>query len=419
MSRPGPASRGAHRQRVARAIAVAAVVAALAAVACSDAKRDPTQSSQAPPWSSAEEKVAPRPGMVWIPKGTLLAGTPKDRVPRVPDAELAGDEIALEGFYIDVYPHPNEPGAIPTTNVTRDVARELCERDQKRLCTELEIERACKGADNFAYPYGSEYRFDVCGTGKGGDSLTPNGFHAGCASAFGVHDTHGTVWFWTSSDYARGTEGLAVVKGGNSQHGELVGRCAHVRPQKPETPAPNIGVRCCAGPENSAKVVLDVARGTPLQYRRDDTETAARFEQSIHALTELAEGKSLGAEGEATHPASKETAALPKEFHVERVWLWHPLGNEELYVAGGCAQASYHKQCGAFVGRDVGGSMRLLVFVSSDRWQPTLGEGEEGRVVHVMGGDDYGAFRKPVAWEWGKVTIFGKERKKGRRWVVP
>jgi sulfatase modifying factor 1 len=103
---------------------------------------------------------------------------------------------------------------------------------------------------------------------------------------------------------------------------------------------------------------------------------------------------------------------------VERTWTWHPLGNEELLLAGGCAIAAGSKKCGAFVGRELAGKLQLLVFVSTEKWQPTVGEGSEGRLVHVMGGDDFGAFRKIVAWDWGRVAIYGKERKKGRnRWV--
>ena len=65
------------------------------------------------------------------------------------------------------------------------------------------------------------------------------------------------------------------------------------------------------------------------------------------------------------------------------------------------------------------GELRLLVFVSSERWQPTLGEDGEPRLLHIQGGDKKGAFRKIVAWDWGKVTIFGKQRKKGKnRWIA-
>ncbi len=387
--------------------ALAASVALAGLGSCKDKAPQPVAGSEAP-WASAGPNMAPRPGMVWIEQGTLRAGTPLERVPRLPDAELAGQPFELTGFFIDVFPHPNEPGAIPTTNVTRQVAQELCESAGKRLCTELELERACKGPDNWAYPYGDRYREDVCATGRGGDSLVPNGLSAACVSPFGVHDTHGTIWVWTSSDYGRGSQGLAVIKGGNSAHGELVGRCAHVRAQRPDVPSPSLGVRCCMGPMNPAKVELEVSRGAPLSYRRDDEVTKDKFERSIRELVKLREGEpEVG-------PASDDG---PTRFQVERVWSWHPLGNEALYVAGGCAQPPPAKVCGVFVGRATPDGIKLLAFASSDRWQPTLAQSEEGRVLLVMGGDEHGAFRKGLAWEWGKVTVFAKERKKGKnRW---
>lgn len=389
----------------------ATVTLSLLLFACSEKKTIPSEGDELPLWGSASAAVAPRPGMVWVPPGTLLAGTPKDRVPRMPDAELAGDPFELEGFYIDIYPHPNEAGAIPTTNLTREDAQKLCVTAGKRLCTEVEVERACKGPANHAYPYGDAYRHDVCATGKKGDSLTPNGFHTSCVSEFGVHDTHGTVWVWTSSEFARGTEGMGVLKGGNLAHGELVGRCAHVKPQKPETAAANVGVRCCLGPINEVKVSLAVTRDKTLSYRRDDYVMQRKFEESIQALPDLVEGEII-------LKKDAEPGVGPKAFHVERVWEWHPLGNEELFVAGGCSQTSRGKICGVFVGREVAGSIRLLLFAGSDKWQPTLSEGDETRILYVMGGDDYGAFRKPVAWEWGRVQAYPKERKKGKsRWA--
>src|SRR5262245_41437490 len=44
---------------------------------------------------------APRPGMVWIPPGPLVAGTPPDRLPRIADEEMAGEQVILKGYYID------------------------------------------------------------------------------------------------------------------------------------------------------------------------------------------------------------------------------------------------------------------------------------------------------------------------------
>ena len=92
--------------------------------------------------------------MVWVPSGLLRAGSPIDEVPNVAEADLPGVDVPMAGFYIDLLPWPNEAGAIPTTNVTRDEAKRLCDSKQKRLCAELEWERACKGPDNLRYEYG-------------------------------------------------------------------------------------------------------------------------------------------------------------------------------------------------------------------------------------------------------------------------
>ena len=66
----------------------------------------------------------------------------------VADAEMPGVDVPMSGFYVDLLPWPDEPGAIPTTNVARDEAERLCESKGKRLCSELEWERACKGPSN-------------------------------------------------------------------------------------------------------------------------------------------------------------------------------------------------------------------------------------------------------------------------------
>ena len=151
------------------------------------------------PASLAGDSGAPRPGMTWVPPGTLRAGTPPDRAPRVADEEPAGAPVEMGGFYIDMLPFPNEPGAIPTSNVTREEAEQLCSGKGKRLCTELEWERACKGPENASYEYGDTYRASACGTGVAPEEAAhrPAGEHAQCKSGFGVADMHGGVWEWT------------------------------------------------------------------------------------------------------------------------------------------------------------------------------------------------------------------------------
>ena len=52
--------------------------------------------------------------------------------------------IDMETFCVDRYEFPNK-GTMPRVNTTQAKARAACQRAGKRLCTEEEWERACKG----------------------------------------------------------------------------------------------------------------------------------------------------------------------------------------------------------------------------------------------------------------------------------
>jgi hypothetical protein len=314
---------------------------------------------------------------------------------------MAGEQVVMRGFYVDLYPWPNEVGAIPTTSVTQDEARALCEGQGKRLCTELELERACKGPENTTYEYGDAYKASVCGTGQA-RSLVPNGFNGACASAFGVHDLHGGVWTWTSSEWRRegAKPGMVTLRGGNGVAGELLGRCAHGRAARPDARRNDVGVRCCAGEPNTFEVVLNVTRGQPLRLISPPDERLAA------QLAELPPEEVRGPAG-----------ARPEErFAVERIWVWHPLGNEELLLGGGCARPIGRKaRCGIVAARMRFDKPVLLSFVPSDWWTPTLGEADSPRELHLYGGDHEGAFRRRVSYEWGRIGVADKERKKKRK----
>jgi sulfatase modifying factor 1 len=207
------------------------------------------------------------PGMVWVPAGTLRAGTTKNAVPRIADEELAGVDEPLQAFWVDALPFPNEPGAIATTNVSRDEAEQMCASKGKRLCTELEWERACKGAANTTYEYGDDYDGSKCGTGVTIEegARRPTGDHVSCKSDFGVREMHGGAWEWTSSAWGRGhKENLGVLRGGNALAGELVGRCANALGRSPTTKASTMGFRCCKGEPNGASVELSLQTGRAL-----------------------------------------------------------------------------------------------------------------------------------------------------------
>jgi sulfatase modifying factor 1 len=350
----------------------------------------------APPWTADAREPTPPRGMVWIGEGPLIAGTPPDRVPRIADEELPGEQLVLHGFFVDIFPYPNEEGAIPVTGVTRSRAEGLCKEQGKRLCSELEWERACKGPRNLSYEYGDRYRPDVCLTGRA-PRLLPNAYRAGCRSEFGVRDLHGGVWEWTSSRWARGKNGdLATVRGGNSNAGELVGRCANGAPKSPESSSSELGFRCCSGELNEAHVSLRLETGPVLEAR-------PRVEGSV--ATEL----------EAFLPPDvRQTLAGYGAFRFTGVWDWRPLANVPLVVGGGCAGEGKSGRCGVIVAALSPASTQLLGWIWVGIFPPRVHPSRaDARRLWVYGGDRKSTFRQAVAYEWGRVRAAELERRGG------
>ncbi len=338
----------------------------------------------------------PRKGMVWIPGGALVAGTPPDSLPRIADEEMPGEQVILKGFYIDQFPYPDEEGAIPLTGVDQAHAKALCEDRGERLCSELEWERACKGPDNKTYEYGNQYRADRCGTGSP-PAMRPTGLHVACRSDFGVRDMHGGVWEWTDSPWGRKTTGdLVTLRGGNAPLGELVGRCANAMGRSPSTRSGSIGFRCCAGPRNDAEVVLTIKRGRPLTlYNKVDKKLAQRLLQHLPE----------DARAQLHHP---------EKLQLVRMWIWRPIGNERLVVMGGCAGVGKNPECGVLVARVTLDGPNILTWASSGRWMPMLHTDVQPRDLWLFGGDELGSFRRLVAYVWGRIDVGSRERRMPR-----
>lgn len=320
-----------------------------------------------------------------------MAGTPADRLPRLADEEMSGEQVILEGFYIDRFLYPNEEGAIPVTGITQEEARGLCAERGKRLCSELEWERACKGPDNRTYEYGERYRESICETGRAAQ-LRPSGLNVPCQSDFGVHDMHGSAWEWTDSPWDRGhDDGRVTLRGGNDRAGELVARCANGRPEDPETRSGVIGFRCCAGPRNDAEVSLHLAFGRGLLPR-------AKFDDDLEAS--LVAGLPDDARSELDRVGTIRT---------QRAWLWRPVANEELHVLAMCARGKVpgvDQLCGLSISRVTLGKVDTLAWVSSALWIPTLHQLHGGvRDLWVVGGDRVGSFKRLLAYRWGRVHV--------------
>jgi sulfatase modifying factor 1 len=326
--------------------------------------------------------------MVWIPEGTLIAGTPPGRIPRIADAEMPGEQLILHGFFIDQFPFPNEEGAIPETGATHTRAGKLCRERGKRLCTELEWERACKGPRNTNYEYGDRYRPEVCATGRA-PRMLPSGYRTACRSDFGVRDLHGGVWEWTASRWERGNPAeLYSLRGGNATDGELVGRCANGMAKAPEAASSEIGFRCCKGDLNEAKVSVHLESGAGFEPRaRLADEVQRQLEELLPADV---------------RDAIASAGAL--RFHA--VWDWQPLGNTPLVVAGGCVGPAPAHRCGVLVADLSSGPPQLLGWFWMGYYPPAVRVSQwDPRKLWVTGGDRKSNYRQPVSYEWGRVQL--------------
>ncbi len=342
-----------------------------------------------------------RPGMAYIPPGTLIAGTPVERVPRVPEEELPGTKIDLGAYFIDLLPFPNETGAIATTNVSRDEAAAMCVAKGKRLCTELEWERACKGPMNTTYEDGDVFRPTSCGLGVAADlsAKRPTGETPACVSGFGVREMHGGAWEWTIGAWGRGgRKDLGVLKAGNSTAGEIAGRCANSLARTPTTKSASMGFRCCAGAANEATVDLPVKVEPALERTMKTADLSAPW------LPFARETWSL----------KNPTAPGAAPFAFVHAFTWHPVGNETLVVASGCARDYPRPRCGLLVGRTLGegevrtdgeARVRVLMHVDTGFVAADVAEAGEAKHLRFTGIDATSAFLRDFNYAYGRVLL--------------
>jgi len=172
-----------------------------------------------------------------IPSGSFRMGTGKDD-PYLSFEDLPVAAKEVEGFCIDVYEYPNRSGQVPQMNVSWDKAKELCQKQGKRLCTEAEWEKACRGKEGLRWPYGNVFDDNLCNsesTAGAARALAVSGKFSRCLSPYEVFDMSGNVAEWTEEK---------VVKGGSFLNSDYGVRCA-ARKLKVSV-ASEMGFRCCA-----------------------------------------------------------------------------------------------------------------------------------------------------------------------------
>jgi formylglycine-generating enzyme required for sulfatase activity len=117
-----------------------------------------------------------------------------------------------------------------------------------RPCTEIEWERAARGADDREFPHGDVLAPDDANfeetygrqfAASGPDEV---GSHSASDSPFGVSDLSGNAWEWTAGL----GNGPPVARGGGSNFDELTCRVVNRALVEPQVRGAFFGVRVCA-----------------------------------------------------------------------------------------------------------------------------------------------------------------------------
>lgn len=324
---------------------LAALVACAAAAGCGDGAADQAGSASAAAslaasggrmleaadnQASASTSSSARPAnqaIVAIAAGKLIAGsTPGDRG-RDPTLEPALAEVELGAFDIDRAWYPNEPGRPPLRGVTRDKAAGLCKERGRRLCTELEWERACKGPDDSLF------------AGRAAWDASCSKDPASCASGFGVVGM-GAYREWTASAVkavADVKEG-AAVRGAAPTASDLDRRCAHRASAPGNTESDDLAFRCCGGAANEAAIEPPAKRPVFERAQLTPQELDEMF-ASIPQLSKLARGiLYFDPEAAPRDVTSRADAGDPKGYElVTHPLSWRPVVGEDLVIVAGLA----------------------------------------------------------------------------------
>jgi serine/threonine protein kinase len=197
-----------------------------------------------------QKMIESHPEMQYIPEGPFVMGRLHRETPKTSSSsEPLASERTLPSFYIDRFEHPNmqkgPDGSAPkpTLRYTWEDAEAACKEQGKRLCTEEEWEKACKGPDNYIYAYGDTFDETLCGKSISGDYRI--GSLKDCISGYGVYGMSGGPREWTSTTAGKGSSDRRVVKGGMRANHTRGSRCAYALDESARYADATLSFRCC------------------------------------------------------------------------------------------------------------------------------------------------------------------------------
>lgn len=282
--------------------------------------------NQAAPATSSSARAAEK-DVVEIPAGTLRAGsTPGDpgRDPTLEPAQLA---IEVGAFDVDRDLFPNRPGEPPTVGLGREQAAAKCQERGRRLCTEVEWERACKGPENDTF------------AGRAAWQATCAAKPSECPSGFGVLGLGAALREWTASDVAPVEDlvaGAAAVRGARADASGPDHRCAKRAAVDPKVGGDDIGFRCCGGEATTTPIPSPTWKPT---FRRVElpVEKLAEMLKSVPQLKKLS-GDVKYFDDSATKDVLNRADAGAPPSNVNLTTsplLWNPVPGEEILLVTG------------------------------------------------------------------------------------
>ncbi|MCK6547121.1 protein kinase [Myxococcota bacterium] len=186
-------------------------------------------------------------GMVLVEDGAFMMGAPGND-PERNFGDLPYASVDVKAFCVDYYEFPNGRDRVPNENVSFKTAQQSCKAKNKRLCTEAEWEKACKGPSGSRFPYGNQWDPTACATEDDEGNkrqVARSGEFKRCRSGYNVFDLSGNVAEWTATEYGAGGY---VVKGGAADRPGYDARCAARKKKKASDADALLGFRCCADP---------------------------------------------------------------------------------------------------------------------------------------------------------------------------
>ena len=193
---------------------------------------------------AGQKGTAPSAGMVWIPGGPYIAGRFESQEPLAGTSERPEKVVDVPGFWIDVAPvqvPDGDGGAFKIVNgMTHDEAVRICQKFGKRLCSEDEWEKACKGPNSSIYTYGDDFDPERCPS-PGFNKRYRVADFPNCVGGYGVLGMSGGIGEWTAT--ARGE--MFVIKPAMVGSAPTYSRCAGQAGLEDDRVEGNVGMRCC------------------------------------------------------------------------------------------------------------------------------------------------------------------------------